>query len=204
MSSSRLIDRIFGKWSSVPSPASFYLFSESELRDCQDYFSKVQSDPTVPPNELIMAAERLTLLRSEVDVRHGDANYRRAQRLAWSAIGLAMISLATAIGFGAAQILTKQPSRDNWPVDMETSIVSTAMATEVPTSKPEVTQSPNPTPDVTPPPVYAIAASTSTPTPSTKGRPRIKHRSPRQSVKKTDSNLRVKHFFRSLFQAKPT
>lgn len=95
MSSSRLIDRIFGKWSSVPSPASFYLFSESELRDCQDYFSKVQSDPTVPPNELIMAAERLTLLRSEVDVRHGDANYRRAQRLAWSAIGLAMISLAT-------------------------------------------------------------------------------------------------------------
>ena len=71
-------------------PSKLYLFSESELRDCQDYFSKVQSDPTVPANELIMAAERLILIRSEVDVRHGDANYRRAQRLAWSAIGLAM------------------------------------------------------------------------------------------------------------------
>ncbi|MGE5213528.1 MAG: hypothetical protein ACM3NN_07545 [Nitrospirota bacterium] len=57
-------------------PSKLYLFSESELRDCQDYFSHMQSDPTIPPNELIMAAERLTLIRSEIDVRHGDANYR--------------------------------------------------------------------------------------------------------------------------------
>jgi hypothetical protein len=115
-----------------------------------------------------------------------------------------MISLAGAIGFGAAQILTKQPSRDDWPVDMETSTVSTAMAAEVPTSTPEVTHSPNPTPDVTLPPVFAIAASTSTPTPTTTRQPRTKHRSQRQSVKKTDSNLRVEDFFRSLFQPKVT
>jgi hypothetical protein len=74
-------------------PSKLHLFSESELRDCQDYFFKVQSDSTVPPNELIMAAERLTLIRSEIDGRHGDAKYRRAQRLAWWAIALAMVSL---------------------------------------------------------------------------------------------------------------
>jgi hypothetical protein len=48
-------------------PGKLHLFSENELRDCQDYFSKMQSDPAVPPNELIMAAERLTLIRSEID-----------------------------------------------------------------------------------------------------------------------------------------
>lgn len=94
-------------------PGKLYLFSESELRDCQDYFLKVQSDPTVPPNELIMAAERLTLIRSEIDVRHGDAKYRQAQRLAWWAIGLATVSLTGAIAFAVAQFLTKPPSREN-------------------------------------------------------------------------------------------
>ena len=98
-------------------PSKLYLFSESELRDCQDYFLKVQSDPTVPPNEPIMAAERLTLIRSEIDVRHGDAKYRQAQRLAWWAIGLATVSLTGAIAFAVAQFLTKPPTRENWPAD---------------------------------------------------------------------------------------
>ena len=93
-------------------PGKLYLFSESELRDCQDYFLKVQSDPTVPPNELIMAAERLTLIRSEIDVRHGDAKYRQAQRLAWCAIGLATVSLTGAIAFAVAQFShSQQPAR---------------------------------------------------------------------------------------------
>ena len=96
-------------------PGKLYLFSESELRDCQDYFLKVQSDPTVRANELIMAAERLTLIRSEIDVRHGDAKYRQAQRLAWWAIGLATVSLTGAIAFAVAQFLTKPPTRENWP-----------------------------------------------------------------------------------------
>jgi hypothetical protein len=185
-------------------PSKLYLFSEDELRDCQDYFSKTQSDPTVPPNELIMAAERLTLIRSEIDVRHGDANYRRAQRLAWWAIGLAMISLAGGIGFGAVQILTKQPTRENWSVDMQPSTVSTPMAVEVPTSTPQSTQPPDPTPDVSLPPVYAITEPTSTPTPTINGRPRTKHRKQRQTAKKPDSNFRVEDFFRSLFRPRPT
>ena len=124
-------------------PGKLYLFSESELRDCQDYFLKVQSDPTVPPNELIMAAERLTLIRSEIDVRHGDAKYRQAQRLAWWAIGLATVSLTGAIAFAVAQFLTKPPTRENWPADMGTSTVTTAIAREMPTPTPESTPSPS-------------------------------------------------------------
>ena len=180
-------------------PTKLYLFSENELRDCQDYFSKVQADPTIPPNELIMAAERLTLIRSEIDVRHGDANYRRTERLAWWAIGLAMISLASAMAFGVAQILTKQPTRDSGPLDAKMSIVSTAMAVEVPTSTPELTQSPNPTPEVTLARVYAVEEPTSTPTSAPKVRSRTKHRTQRQSIKKSDSTVRVKISFAPYF-----
>jgi hypothetical protein len=184
-------------------PSKLYLFSENELRDCQDYFLKVQSDPTVPANELIMAAERLTLIRSEIDVRHGDANYRRTQRLAWWAIGLAMVSLTGAIAFGVAQFLAKQPTRENWPADLETPTVSAAMAVEVPTSTPESVQPPNPTPEGTLPPVYAIAAPTSAPTATATRRPRTKHQSRHQSVRKADSSGRVEGFFRWLQRKLP-
>src|SRR5215831_8831155 len=194
----RLKDRSnFGRVVERTRPSKLYLFSENELRDCQDYFLKVQSDPTVPANELIMAAERLTLIRSEIDVRHGDANYRRTQRLAWWAIGLAMVSLTGAIAFGVAQFLAKQPTRENWPADLETPTVSAAMAVEVPTSTPESAQPQNPTPEGTLPPVYAIAAPTSTPTATATRRPRTRHRSRRQSVRKADSRGPVEEFFRS-------
>jgi len=182
-------------------PGKLYLFSENELRDCQNYFSKVQSDTAVSPNELIMAAERLTLIRSEIDVRHGDANYRRALRLARWAIRLAMISLTGATAFGVAQFLRRQPARENWP--METSTMSTATAVEVPTSTPELTQPPNATPYVTLAPVYSISVPTSTSTPTRKGRVRIKHRNQRQSIKKPDSSGRLEGLFRSLFQPRP-
>jgi hypothetical protein len=184
-------------------PSKLSLFSESELRDCQDYFLTVQSDPSVPPNELIMAAERLTLIRSEIDVRHGDANYRRAQRLAWWAIGLAMVSLTGAIAFGVAHFFTKQPTRENWPADSETSTVTTAMAVDMLTPTPEPTRPPNPTPEVTLTPAYAIAAPTSTPKAKATRRPRTKHRSGRQSVKKADSSGRDEGFFRSLQRKLP-
>ena len=81
-------------------PSKLYIFSENELRDCQDYFVKVQSDPSAPGNELITAAEQLTLIRSEIDGRHGDAKYRRAQRLAWWAIGLAGVSTPAQLALG--------------------------------------------------------------------------------------------------------
>ena len=185
-------------------PSKLHLFSENELRDCQDYFSKMQSDPAVPPNELIMAAERLTLIRSEIDGRHGDANYRRAQRLARWAIGVAMISLAVAVAFGIALFLPKQRTHENWSADPQGLPVSAAMGVEVPSSTPDATAQPNPTPDVTLPPVYAMAEPTSTPTGTAKSRPRSRQRSRGQSVRKPDSNRRVEDFFRSLFRAKPT
>lgn len=185
-------------------PSKLCLFSEQELRGCQDYFSKVQSDPAVLPNELIIAAERLTLIRSEIDGRRGDANYRRTQRLARWAIALAMISLAGGITFGLAQILTKRPARENWPVEMQTSTIPAAMAVEATTSTLESTETPNPTPDVTLAPVYAISEATSTTTPAPRVRPRTKHRTQRQTVKKPASHVRVEDFFRSLFHARPT
>ena len=63
-------------------PSKLYLISENELRDCQDYFLEVQSDPSAPGNEFVTAAEQLTLIRSEIDRRRADAKYRRARPLA--------------------------------------------------------------------------------------------------------------------------
>lgn len=181
-------------------PSKLYLFSENELRDCQDYFAKMQSDPTVPPNELIMAAERLTMIRSEIDGRRGAASYRRAQRLARWAIGIAMISLSSAIAFGIALFLPRQAIRENWSVDPETSTVSAAMTGEIPAPTPEFAPQPSPTPDAVLAPVYAIAAPTTTPTPNRQSR--AKHRARR--TRKINSTLQPQGFFQSLFQPRPT
>jgi len=178
-------------------PSKLYIFSENELRDCQDYFLKVQSDPSAPGNELITAAEQLTLIRSEIDRRHADAKYRRAQHLAWWAIGLAGVSTTCAIGFGVAQFLARQPSRENWPVDMGRPSFTTALVVDMPTPTPEPTRQPNPTPDVTLAPVFAIEAPASTATAT--ARSRMKHRSRRQSTRKADRREPVGIFFRPLF-----
>ena len=36
-------------------PTKLRVFAESELRDCEDYFLESQSDPMLPPNEIITA-----------------------------------------------------------------------------------------------------------------------------------------------------
>jgi len=72
----------FWKVVDLTKPSKLYLFSENELRDCQDYFLEVQSDPSAPGNEFVTAAEQLTLIRSEIDRRRADAKYRRARPLA--------------------------------------------------------------------------------------------------------------------------
>jgi hypothetical protein len=87
----------------------------------------VESDPTIPPNELITAAERLTLICSEIDGRHADAKYRRAQRLARWAIGLATVLTTSAIAFAVAQFLTKPRTGENRPAHLGQSTASTAM-----------------------------------------------------------------------------
>src|SRR6187397_1090512 len=86
-------------------PSKLRVFAKSELRDCEDYFLEIQSDSTLSPNEIITASERLTLIRSEIDLRHSDARHEQTQRLARRAIGVGIVgifSAVVAIVFGIA------------------------------------------------------------------------------------------------------
>lgn len=78
-------------------PTKLRVFAESELRDCEDYFLESQSDPMLPPNEIITASERLSLIRSEIDLRHGDARHEQTQRLARLAIGIGIVGIFSAV-----------------------------------------------------------------------------------------------------------
>jgi hypothetical protein len=92
-------------------PSKLRVFATSELRDCEDYFLEIQSESTLPPNEIITASERLTLIRSEIDLRHGDARHEQTQRLARWAIGVGIVgifSAVVAIVFGIANRPTPQ------------------------------------------------------------------------------------------------
>ncbi len=125
-------------------------FPESELRDCEDYFLEKQSDSTLPSNEMITASERLTLIRSEIDLRHGDAKHRQTQRLARWAIGVAMVSVAVAIISGVAQCLANKPTRETWPVAIGTPTVATRTPMGLQTATPELTATPpTATPELT-------------------------------------------------------
>jgi hypothetical protein len=126
-------------------PSKLRVFGESELRDCQDYFVEIQSDPTLPPNEIITASERLALIRSEVDLRHSDAKHRQTQRLARWAIAAGMTSVTVAIVTGVAQCVANKPARENWPAIVETPAVATGTSMQSPTSTPALTVTPSPT-----------------------------------------------------------
>jgi TonB family protein len=93
-------------------PGNLRVYAESELRDCEDYFLEIQSDPTLPPNEIITASERLALIRSEIDLRHSDAKHRQTQRLARWAIAFGMVSMAAAITSGVAQFFAHKPTHE--------------------------------------------------------------------------------------------
>ena len=93
-------------------PSKLRVFAESELRDCEDYFLEIQSDPTLPANEIITASERLALLRSEIDLRHSDAKHRKTQCLARWAIAFGMVSMAAAIISGVAQFFGRKQTRE--------------------------------------------------------------------------------------------
>lgn len=181
-------------------PSKLRVFAESELRDCQDYFLEIQSDSTLPPNEIITASERLTLIRSEIDLRHGDARHGRTQRLARWAIAVGIVSLAAAIISGVAQCLTNKPIRENWPVAIGTPTVATPTPMELPTATPAL---------IATPPI-AAPALTATPTvpavtaPTPTEQRRKKRRTRPETMRKTDPGGRVGEFFRSLFPPKPT
>jgi len=144
-------------------PGKLRVFAESELRDCEDYFLEIQSDPTLPPNEIITASERLALIRSEIDLRHSDAKHRQTQRLARWAIAFGMVSMAAAIISGVAQFFAHKPTHETLLATGEP-IVATPNARELltptqeltatsPTAMLEVSAAPSPlTPELTPAP----------------------------------------------------
>ena len=171
-------------------PNQLRAFAESELRDCQNYFLEIQSDSTLPPNEIITASERLTLIRSEIDLRHGDARHGQTQRLARWAIGVGMVSGALAIISGVAQCLANKPTRENRPAAIGTPTVATPMPMELPTATPALTATPT---------VPAVTAPTPRPTPTEQRRK--KRRTRPETMRKTDP---VGEFFRSLSQPTPT
>jgi hypothetical protein len=185
-------------------PSKLRVFAESELRDCEDYFLEIQSDPTLPPNEIITASERLALIRSEIDIRHSDAKHRQTQRLARWAIAFGIVSMAAAITSGVAQFFAHKPPRETWPATIGAPIVATPSARELPTPTQELTAaspaampeltaaSPTATPEVT-------AASTPRRTPTEQRRK--KRRTRPETTKKTDP---VGELLRSLFPPKPT
>ncbi len=175
-------------------PSKLRFLAASELRDCQDYFLEIQSDSTLPPNEIITASERLTLIRSEIDLRHGDASHGQTQRLARWAIGVGMVSVALAIISGVAQCRTNNPTHENWPAAIGTPTVATPtlmeLPTAIPTAEPELTATPT---------VPTVISPTPRPMPTE--RRRKKRRTPPEIMRKTDP---VGEFFRSLFRPKPT
>jgi TonB family protein len=118
-------------------PGNLRVYAESELRDCEDYFLEIQSDPTLPPNEIITASERLALIRSEIDLRHSDAKHRQTQRLARWAIAFGMVSMAAAITSGVAQFFGHKPTHETLIATGEP-IVATPNARELPTPTQEL------------------------------------------------------------------
>lgn len=124
-------------------PGKLRIFSESELRDCEDYFLEIQSESRLPPNEVITASERLALIRSEIDLRHSDAKHRQTQRLARWAIAFGMVSVAVAIASGISQFLAYKPAHEASPATREAPIVATTTLRELPTALPEFTAAPS-------------------------------------------------------------
>jgi hypothetical protein len=160
-------------------PSKLRVFTEGELRDCQDYFVEIQSDSTLPPNEIMTAAERLTLIRSEIATRHSDAKHQQTQRLARWAIAAGMASVAVAIVFGVTQCLANRPTRENLPAAIETPTIASPEAIESPTVA-------TPTPTAPSAPAEKAASpSPAAPTASPKAKPTPKKAKAKRNTRRT-------------------
>jgi len=149
-------------------PDKLRVFAESELRDCQNYFLEIQSDSTLPPNEIIIASERLTLIHSEIAIKYAAAKHQQTQRLARWAIAAGMVSVTVAIVFGVAQCPAKKPIRENWPVAIETPTVATptptaSLSPSEEAASPSPAASPTASPKAKPTPKKAKASPTASP-----------------------------------------
>jgi hypothetical protein len=158
-------------------PSKLRVFTESELRDCEDYFLEIQSDSTLPPNEIIVASERLALIRSEIAIRYSDAKHQQTQRLARWAIAAGMVSLTVAIVFGIAQCLVNRPTRENWPAAIETPTIATPTAIETPTASPSTSEK------------AASPSAVASPTASPKGKPTSKKAKAKRRARRAERSM---------------
>jgi hypothetical protein len=84
----------FWKMVDATNPDKLSGLSSQQLRDYQKYFLEMQFDPTLPDHEVVVTSERLTLLRSEIDIRRSTCRHRQTQVLACIGILLAILGLA--------------------------------------------------------------------------------------------------------------
>jgi hypothetical protein len=160
-------------------PSKLRVFAKSELRDCEDYFLEIQSESTLPPNEIITASERLTQIRSEIDLRHSDARHEQTQRLARWAIGVGLVgifSAVVAIVFGIAN----RPTPQHVPAAATEASQMAAVIPPTPAALPTTTLTPaaltiTPVPAASP---TMSAVSTRTPTKQQKKTRRTRRKPP--------------------------
>src|SRR4029077_9180905 len=152
-------------WKMVDStkPSQLRVFGEKELLDCQDYFLEIQSDSTVPTDEFITASERLTLICSEIAIRHSDAKHQQTQRLTRWAIAFGIVSATAVIVFAIAQYVANRLPRENSPATIETRIVATPTSTASPSSAEKAAS-----PAAIETPIVATPTSTASPSPAEK------------------------------------
>jgi hypothetical protein len=150
-------------WKMVDStkPSQLRVFGEKELLDCQDYFLEIQSDSTVPTDEFITASERLTLICSEIAVRHSDAKHQQTQRLARWGIAVGMVSATAVIVFAIAQYVANRLPRENSPAAIETPTVAPSPIETPIVATPTPTASPSPAEKAASP--SAVASPTASP-----------------------------------------
>jgi hypothetical protein len=160
-------------------PSKLRVFSESELRDCEDYFLEIQSNSMLPPNEIITASERLTLIRSEIALRHSDARHEQTQRLARWAIGIGIVGIFSAVVAIVFEIANR-PTPQHVPAAATEAIQTPAVIPPTPAALPTTTPTPaalltTPTPAASP---TMSVVSAPTPTPQQKKTRRTRHKRP--------------------------
>ena len=151
-------------------PSKLRVFAENELQDCEDYFLEIQSDSTLSPNEIITASERLTLIRSEIDQRHNDAQHQQTQRLARWAIGVGIVGIFSAV-VAIVFAIANRPTPQHVPAAATEAAQMAAVIPPTPAALPTTTPVPAASPTVS-------VVSTRTPTTQQKKTRRTRRKSP--------------------------
>ena len=161
-------------------PSKLRVFAKSELRDCEDYFLEIQSDSTLSQNEIITASERLTLIRSEIDLRHSDAQHEQTQRLARWAIGVGIVGIFSAV-VAIVFEFANRPTPHHVPAAATEASQMAAVIPSTPAALPTTTLTPAALLTITPVPAASptmSVVSTRTPTTQQKKTRRTRRKPP--------------------------